>query len=131
MRVLGGRSGGQRLSRSCTVAVDHPSSDRHREVVATEDDVRRACLALPGVTERLSWGRPAWFARTLMARMWDDDVLTVETSERDVLASTEPDTYFWTDHHDRSPSLLLVRLGRVDPVQLEELLQESHRIASR
>jgi hypothetical protein len=98
--------------------------------VTTEDDVRRICVALPGVTERLSWGRPAWFARTLMARMWDEDVLTVKTYEREALASTEPDTYYWTDHHDRSPLLLLVRLGRVDPDELEELLQESHRIAS-
>jgi hypothetical protein len=98
--------------------------------VTTEDDVRGICLALPGVTERLSWGRPAWFARTLMARMWDDDVLTVKTSEREALASTEPDIYSWTDHHDRSPLLVLVRLGRVDLADLEDLLQESYRIAS-
>lgn len=96
----------------------------------TEDDVRGVCLALPGVTERLSWGRPTWFARTLMARMWDDEVLTVKTSEREALASAEPDTYFWTDHHDRSPLLVLVRLDRVDPADLEDLLQESYRIAS-
>ena len=98
--------------------------------MTTENDVRGICLALPGVTERLSWGRPTWFARSLMARMWDDDVLTVKTSEREALASTEPDTYYWTDHHDRSPLLVLVRLGRVNPVDLEELLQESYRIAS-
>ncbi len=47
--------------------------------MATEDDVRRICLALPGVTERVSWGQPAWFARTLMARIWEDGVLTVKT----------------------------------------------------
>ena len=57
--------------------------------MTTENDVRGICLALPGVTERLSWGRPTWFARSLMARMWDDDVLTVKTSEREALASTE------------------------------------------
>ena len=37
----------------------------------TEDDVRQACLSLPGVVERASWGQPAWFARTLMARIWE------------------------------------------------------------
>jgi hypothetical protein len=95
----------------------------------TEDDVRRICLALPGVTERLSWGRPAWFARTLMARMWEEDVLTVKTHERDALAAGEPDTYYWTSHHDRSPLLVLVRLGRIDPDELDELLRESYRIA--
>lgn len=95
----------------------------------TEDDVRTIALSLPGVTERLSWGRPAWFARSMMARMWDDDVLTVKSRERDVLAGAEPETYFWTPHHDRSPMLVLVRLGRVDHGELEELLRESHRIA--
>lgn len=98
--------------------------------MTTEDDVRRFCLALPGVTERPSWGRPAWFARTLMARMWDDDVLTVKTLEREELAASDPDTFFWTPHHERSPLLVLVRLGRVDTGELEELLRDAHRIAT-
>ena len=95
----------------------------------TEDDVRRRCLALPGVTERLSWGQPAWFGRTLMARIWEPGVVTVKTRERDVLAGSDPDTYFWTLHHDRSPLLVLVRLDRVADDELGELLEESYRIA--
>ncbi|HZJ07745.1 MAG TPA: hypothetical protein VFD59_20120 [Nocardioidaceae bacterium] len=83
------------------------------------------------MTERPSWGQPAWFARTLMARMWEDGVVTVKTEERDVLAGSDPDTYFWTPHHDRSPNLVLVRLDTVAADELTELLQESHRLASR
>lgn len=98
--------------------------------MATEEDVRRRCLALPGVTERLSWGQPAWFARTLLARMMGDGVVTVKSDERDTLAGTDPDTYFWTPHHDRSPKLVLVRLERVPDDELNELLQESYRLAS-
>lgn len=95
-----------------------------------EDDVRRLCLALPGVTERPSWGRPAWFAgKTLMARMWEDGVLTVKSRERDVLHGSDPETFYWTDHHERSPLLVLVRLERVDADELGELLAESHRLA--
>jgi hypothetical protein len=60
--------------------------------------------------------------------MWDD-VLTVKSLERDVLAAAEPDTYYWTSHHDRSPLLVLVRLARIEPDELEEILRESHRIA--
>jgi hypothetical protein len=97
--------------------------------VATEDSVRQQCLALPGVVERPSWGRPAWFARTLMARVWADGVLTVKTEEREALAGTDPDTFFWTPHHERSPSLVLVRLDRVSEEELAELLQESYRLA--
>ena len=98
--------------------------------MATEDDVRRVCLSLPGVTERLSWDQPAWFARTLMARMWEAGVVTVKTDERDALGGTDPDTYFWTPHHDRSPKLVLARLDRLADDELEELLQESYRLAS-
>jgi hypothetical protein len=97
--------------------------------MATEADVRRMCLALPGVTERSSWNQPAWFARTLMARLWEDGVLTVKTDERDALAATEPDTYFWTPHHERSPQLVLVRLARIGTEELGELLEESYRLA--
>ena len=99
--------------------------------MASEDDVRRICLALPDVTERQSWGRPAWFARTLVARMWDDDVVTVKTEEREALTASDPEVFFWTPHHDRSPSLVLVRLDRVDLEELEELLTESHRLGHR
>jgi hypothetical protein len=97
--------------------------------VVTEDDVRKAALALPGVTERPSWGQPAWFARSLMARIWEPGVLTVKTEEREALAGTEPDTYFWTPHHDRSPQLVLVRLDRIDVQLLGELLADSYRLA--
>lgn len=98
--------------------------------VPTVDDVRRTCLALPAVTERTSWGQPAWFTRTLMARIWQEGVLTVKSQEREGLAADDPDTFFWTDHHAGSPELVLVRLERVDPIELVELLGESHRIAS-
>ena len=97
--------------------------------MATEADVRRMCLGLPGVTERSSWNQPAWFARTLMARLWEDGVVTVKTDERDALAATEPDTYFWTPHHERSPQLVLVRLARIGTEELGELLEESYRLA--
>lgn len=97
--------------------------------MAGEEDVRRICLALPGVTERPSWNQPAWFARTLMARIWEDGVLTVKTEEREALAGTDPATYFWTPHHERSPQLVLVRLDRIDVQELAELLEESYLLA--
>lgn len=99
------------------------------EHMATEEDVRRICRALPGVIERSSWNMPAWFAKTLMARMWEDDVLTVKTAEREALAGTDPETYFWTPHHERSPQLVLVRLAGIDTDELDELLQDSYRLA--
>jgi hypothetical protein len=95
-----------------------------------EHDVRRTCLAMPGVTERLSWDRPAWFAKSMMARMWDDGVVTVKTDERQALAAADPATYFWTPHHQRSELLLLVRLDHIGKDELDELLAGSFRLAS-
>ena len=63
------------------------------------------------------------------ARIWEDGVLTVKTEEREALAGTGPGTYFWTPHHERSPKLVLVRLDRIDVEELDELLQESYRLA--
>lgn len=97
--------------------------------MATEADVRKAALALPGVSERPSWGQPAWFAKTLMARIWEPGVLTVKTEEREALAGTEPEIFFWTPHHERSPQLVLVRLERIDGKLLKELLEDSYRLA--
>jgi hypothetical protein len=97
--------------------------------MASEDDVRRMCLDFPGVTERLSWGKPAWFSRTLMARIWEDGVLTVKSDEREALAAAQPETYYWTPHHERSPALVLVRLAAVADDELGELLDESYRLA--
>jgi hypothetical protein len=97
--------------------------------VPTEDDVRRICLALPGVTERASWGQPAWFAKTLMARMREPGVVTLKTDERQALAGASPEVFFWTPHHDRSPKLVLARLALVDPGELAELVAESYRLA--
>ena len=97
--------------------------------MVSEDDVRAVSLALPGTSERLSWSRPAWFARTLFARMWDDSVLTIKTDERDALLATQPGAFFIHPHHEQYASLVLVRLGRIDPEELRELIDESYRIA--
>jgi hypothetical protein len=64
-----------------------------------------------------------------MARIWDEGVLTVKTDEREALAGTEPETFFWTPHHERSPQLVLVRLDRIGVDELGELLAESYRLA--
>lgn len=97
--------------------------------MATEDDVRELCLSLPGAVERPSWGRPAWFGRTLFARIWEPGVVTLKTAEHEALAGTDPETFFWTPHHDRSPLLVLVRLARIDRDELAEMIGESYRIA--
>ena len=82
----------------------------------TESDVRRLCMALPGVTERSSWGQPAWFTRTLFARMWEEGVLTV-------IAATIKDDIFLLCR----PSLAKLRV-QFGPVEaLKKFNEEQHR----
>ncbi|MCC2335465.1 MmcQ/YjbR family DNA-binding protein [Cellulomonas wangsupingiae] len=91
------------------------------------DDVRRLALALPDVTERSSWGEPAWFHRRLVARMWDAHRLTVhveDDGERRALAAQEPDVYSTTDHH-RGTDLVLVDLRAADADLVRAHLAES------
>lgn len=76
----------------------------------------------------MSWEQPAWFAKTLRARMWEPGV-TVKTTEREVLVGANPETFFWTPHHDRSPSLVLIRLEQVAGDELDELPRESFALA--
>ncbi|GIG23693.1 hypothetical protein Cch01nite_44170 [Cellulomonas chitinilytica] len=92
-----------------------------------EDDVRRLALALPDVTERTSWGRPAWFHHHMVARMWDDDRVTVrveDDGERRALVEQEPDLFQTTDHH-AGTAYLLVRLAAADEETLRAVLAES------
>ncbi|MEA5453903.1 MmcQ/YjbR family DNA-binding protein [Sinomonas sp. JGH33] len=98
--------------------------------MATEDDVRALCLALPGVTERPSGKQPAWFGKTIFARIWEPGVVTLKSEEREALARTDPETFFWTPHHDRPPAnLVLIRLARIGRDELAEMIGESYRIA--
>ena len=91
------------------------------------EEARRSALALPEVTERQSWGQPAWFHRNLVARLWDDDRLTVrveDDGERLALVEQVPSLYSTTDHHAGS-NLVLIALGVVDAETLRAHLAES------
>lgn len=92
-----------------------------------EGDARRAVLALPEVTERESWGQPAWFHRNMVARMWDGERLTVrveDDGERLALVEQMPRLYSTTDHH-AGTNLVLIQLATVDAETLEAHLAES------
>lgn len=97
--------------------------------MVTEKEVRKAAMALPGVTERLSWGQPAWFVKTLLALIWEPGVLTVKTDDRDLLVATDPEAFYWTPHHAHSRELVLVRLDHIDGRELKELLLNSYQLA--
>ena len=102
--------------------------------MCTYDDVRRAALQLPHVEEGTSYGTPALKAKgKLFIRLRDEgDVIVVKMpfDLRDELIEGDPDTYFVTDHYI-SHEWVLVRLARLTPEALPDLLRTAHRVSVR
>jgi hypothetical protein len=102
--------------------------------VVTEEDVRRAALALPETSEKPYNRRPGFRVRsTLFARIHElPDTLMVgcpDLDERNELLAAEPGTFFITPHYDDYPAVL-VRLNEIDFDELTELLVESWRVSA-
>jgi hypothetical protein len=96
------------------------------------DRISRFALKLPGVEARSSYGTPGLYVgKRFMARLRDDDRDTmvlkpVEDDEQRFLMETQPDVFFLTPHYVGYPTIL-VRLSKVDPAQLEDLVEQSWR----
>src|SRR5580693_9268706 len=100
----------------------------------TFENVRGIALKLPGVEESTSYGTAAFKAGgKLLARLREDgESLVVGTTfeERAEMMAAEPETYYITDHYLKYP-WVLVRLSRVHPDALRDLLARAWRLASR
>ena len=105
--------------------------------MATEDDVRRLALALPGVREVTQYavaGRPiAWpyFERDKSRRKltWHDGVIAIRCPllEKEMLIEAAPDIYFDDDYYRTFPAVL-VRLDRIDTDELAAMLARAHEL---
>ena len=102
--------------------------------MCTYDDVRKAALKLPHVGEGTSYGTPALKAKgKLLIRLRDEgDVIVVKMpfDLRVELIEGDPDTYFVTDHYV-AHEWVLVRLARLIPEALPDLLRTAHRACLR
>jgi hypothetical protein len=99
----------------------------------TFDDVRKIALALEYVEEGTSYGTPAFKVRgKLVARLREDGetlVVGMKIDQREELLAADPETYYLTDHYLNYP-WILVRLPRVHPDALRDLLRGAVRLAS-
>src|SRR5579871_1696566 len=100
----------------------------------TYDTVRRVGLTLPDVAESTSYGTPALKVKgNLMVRLHNDldkIVVRMPFERRAEMMAEDPETYFITDHYRDYP-WILVRLARVSPDAVSDLLHIAHRAASR
>jgi hypothetical protein len=106
-----------------------------------EERIRELCMDLPGVTEKLSHGAPAFFAGRQFLMLWIDGHhdhtfphlwCAAPPGAQSELVTTEPDRFF------RPPYVggrgwLGVRLdGRIDWKEIEALCEEAFRtVASK
>ena len=102
------------------------------------DRVRTFGLALPDVEEGTMFGTPAlkvrgkMFACIASHKSAEPNTLVVRLpfEHRDELIATDPSTYYLTDHYVGYTSVL-VRLSRVHPDALRDLLLSAWRFMSR
>lgn len=85
----------------------------------------------PGVEVGKSWGTPALKVKDkFLCRMrTNPDALVlrvIHMGEREALLQGDPETFFITPHYDGYPAVL-VRLDKVDPTELAELLEDAWR----
>ena len=107
---------------------------RDARQTATFETVRKFALALPGVEERTSFGAPAFKLHgRLMACQATNKaaepgtlVVCIDFADRDELIAAEPDIYYLKDHYV-DYACVLVRLARIHPDALRDLLQAAWR----
>ena len=111
--------------------------------MSTSDEARQIALALPGTSEKVSWGSLHWRVRdkgfawerplrkTDLAALGDDaptgeilGVRVADLAEKDALVAAEPDVFFTIPHLDGYPAVL-VRLAAIDVDELTEVITDA------
>jgi hypothetical protein len=95
-------------------------------------DVIEIGSRFPGLEPAMSYGTPSLKVRgKFVCRLrTNPDALVMRVTdlgEREALLQGEPETFFSTPHYDGYPAVL-IRLERVDPVELAELIEEAWRL---
>jgi hypothetical protein len=99
----------------------------------TFEAVRQIAQTLPAAEESTSYGTPAFKVKgKLFARLHQDGeslVVGVDFEEREEMMNADPEKFYITDHYLNYP-WMLVRMSKVRPDQLRDLLIGSWRRAA-
>jgi hypothetical protein len=102
------------------------------------DTVRKIALALPGVAESTTYGAAAFKARGKLMACTPTNrsaepgslMVRVDFDDRAELLAADPDVYYVTPHYEPY-NAVLVRLSRVKPDVLRDLLGMAHKFVTR
>ena len=97
-------------------------------------DVVAAWRGLPEVEEGTWFRTPCLRVRKKsFCRMKEDGetlvVRVVDLEDKDALLRSDPEVFFTTPHYD-GYAYVLVRLARVDPAQLAEVIEDAWRLSA-
>ncbi|MFZ2001903.1 MAG: MmcQ/YjbR family DNA-binding protein [Candidatus Sulfotelmatobacter sp.] len=101
------------------------------------DTVRKIGLTLPGVEASTAWGAPALKVRGKLLACLPSQrsaepgslMVRVDFDDRAELLAAAPDVYYVTDHY-LNYSAVLVRMSRVTPDVLRDLLCMAHKFVT-
>ena len=101
------------------------------------DTVRKIGLTLPGVEASTAWGAPALKVRGKLLACLPSQrsaepgslMVRVDFDDRAELLAAAPDDYYVTDHY-LNYSAVLVRMSRVTPDVLRDLLCMAHKFVT-
>jgi hypothetical protein len=82
---------------------------------------------LPDVEVTTTWGASALKVRGKM--FVNSMVVRMDMAQRDLLIEEDPATYYLTDHYVDYPCVV-VRLSRISPEALDDLIRGAHRFVS-
>jgi hypothetical protein len=99
----------------------------------TFETVRQLALALPGVEEGTAYRTPAFRVRKkLLARLREDGetlAVMMEFGDREFRLQSDPAVFYITDHYAGYP-MILVRLAKVDPNDLRDIIRGGWRMVA-
>jgi hypothetical protein len=99
----------------------------------TGDDARRLALSFPETVEKETWGHPTFRVREKMFMAMDSDGTSVTVKApkeaQAALVGSEPETFFVPAYVGQH-GWVGVRLDRVDPEELAELVDEAWRMTA-
>jgi hypothetical protein len=109
-----------------------------RRTTINFDTVRNIGLTLPGVEEGTAYGVPALKVNGKLLACVPANrsaepgslIVRVDFDDRAELLASEPDVYYVTDHYVGYDAVL-VRLSRVNPEVLRDLLGMAHKFVTR
>jgi hypothetical protein len=99
--------------------------------------IRKAAAGLPDVEITTTWGAPALKVRGKMfvcqainkAAEPDSLVVRMDMAQRDALIEEDPAVYYLKEHYVNYPCVL-VRLSRIHPDALRDLVQTAYRFVT-